>query len=158
LIALYRFRHTSFALHHYVLQEDCNMNIDGRCHCGYITFEADADPDKAWICHCTDCQSFSGSAFRTIARVRDGTFRLLSGEPTVYVKTADSGAQRAQAFCPRCGSPIYATAAGDGPKSYSVRLGTVRQRDQFTPKVQIWGRSRQRWVVDLASVRSVETQ
>jgi hypothetical protein len=46
------------------------MNIDGRCHCGYITFEADADPDKAWICHCTDCQSFSGSAFRTIARVQ----------------------------------------------------------------------------------------
>ena len=37
------------------------MNIDGRCHCGYIRFEADADPDKAAICHCTDCQSFSGS-------------------------------------------------------------------------------------------------
>jgi len=40
------------------------MNIDGRCHCGYITFEADADPDKAAICHCTDCQSFSGFALR----------------------------------------------------------------------------------------------
>jgi hypothetical protein len=134
------------------------MKIDGRCHCGYITFEADADPDKAMICHCADCQSFSGSAFRTIARVADGTFRILSGEPTVYVKTAESGAKRAQAFCPRCGSPIYATGVGDGPKTYSVRLGTVRQRDQFVPKAQIWARSRQRWVSDLAAVRTVETQ
>ena len=126
------------------------MKIDGHCHCGYVTFEAEADPDKVGICHCTDCQSFSGSAFRTFARTTDGTFRLLSGEPTVYVKTADSGALRAQAFCPRCGSPIYATAAGEGPKSYTVRLGTVRQRDQLIPKMQIWTRSRRSWLSDLA--------
>jgi len=134
------------------------MKIDGRCHCGYITFEAEAEPDKAAICHCADCQSFSGSAFRAIVRVTDNTFRILSGEPTVYVKTADSGAKRAQSFCPRCGSAICATGVGDGPKSYTVRLGAVRQRDQFVPKVQIWTRSRQRWVDDLASIKSVETQ
>ena len=134
------------------------MKIDGRCHCGYITFEAEADPDKAVICHCTDCQSFSGSAFRTVARVTGDTFRILSGEPTIYVKTAESGAKRAQAFCPRCGSPIYATAVGDAPKTYSVRLETIRQRDRFVPNVQIWTRSQQPWVIDLASVRCVKTQ
>jgi hypothetical protein len=134
------------------------MKIDGRCHCGFITFEAEADPDKTAICHCADCQSFSGSAFRALVRVTNGTFRILSGEPTVYVKTADSGKKRAQAFCPRCGSPIYATGVGEEPKTYSVRLGTVRQREHFSPKVQIWTRSRQRWVTDLASIRSVETQ
>ena len=62
------------------------MRIDGRCHCGYITFEAEADPDKAGVCHCTDCQSLSGSAFRTFLVVTDGTFRNFSGEPTVYVE------------------------------------------------------------------------
>lgn len=134
------------------------MKIDGRCHCGYITFEAEADPDKAGICHCTDCQSLSGSAFRTFLLVTDDTFRILSGEPTVYVKTAESGMPRAQAFCPCCGSPIYATGVGEGPKTYAVRLGTVRQRDQFVPQVQIWTRSRQHWVTDLASLQSVETQ
>ena len=134
------------------------MKIDGRCHCGYITFEAEAEPDKAAICHCADCQSFSGSAFRAIVRVTDNTFRILSGDPTVYVKTADSGAKRAQSFCTRCGSPICATSADEGPKSYTVRLGAVRQRDQFVPKVQIWARSRQPWVDDIASIKSVETQ
>src|ERR1700730_6936527 len=40
------------------------MKIDGRCHCGEITFEAEVDPDALHICHCTDCQTLSGSAFR----------------------------------------------------------------------------------------------
>jgi hypothetical protein len=83
---------------------------------------------------------------------------LYSERGPVYVKTSESGTQRAQAFCPRCGSPIYATAVGEGPKIYSIRLGTVRQRDQFIPKVQISTRSRRRWVTDLASFRSIETQ
>jgi hypothetical protein len=30
------------------------MKIDGGCHCGYITYEAEADPEKTTICHCTD--------------------------------------------------------------------------------------------------------
>ena len=133
------------------------MKIDGQCHCGYITFEAEADPQNVAICHCTDCQVLSGSAFRTVVRVGD-TFRLLSGEPTIYVKTAESGSKRAQAFCPRCGSPIYATSAGDGPKAHGVRLGTVRQRDQFVPKLQIWSRSRQRWIENFASIPMTDGQ
>ena len=31
------------------------MKIEGACHCGYITYEADIDPDTTSICHCTDC-------------------------------------------------------------------------------------------------------
>jgi len=28
-----------------------SMKIDGGCHCGYITYEAEADPEKVGICH-----------------------------------------------------------------------------------------------------------
>jgi len=31
---------------------------------------------------------------------------MLSGEPTIYVKTTDRGVRTAQAFCQRCGSQI----------------------------------------------------
>ena len=89
------------------------MKIDGRCHCGYLTYEAEVDPEKVMICNCTDCQSLSGSAYRTVAFTRPGTFRFLSGEPRVYVKTGDSGARRPQAFCPTCGSPIAQSWTGD---------------------------------------------
>jgi hypothetical protein len=130
------------------------MKINGACACGYIKFEGEADPDKVWVCHCTDCQSGTGSAFRINIPVPGTSFRMLSGEPTVFVKTtAESGTPRAQAFCPKCGSPIYSTTVGDGPKpSYTVRVGLLRERDQLAPKVQNWFRSAQSWVTGLASL------
>jgi hypothetical protein len=135
-----------------------NMKIDGRCHCGHITYEAEIDPEKIMICHCTDCQTLSGSAFRTVALTREDGFKLLSGEPKIYVKTAEGGTKRVQSFCPECGTPIYSSTVGDGPKVYGVRVGTARQRDQLVPKTQLWCRSSQRWLADLGLARQVETQ
>jgi hypothetical protein len=135
------------------------MKIDGGCHCGDITYEADVDPEHTSICHCTDCQQLTGTVFRTSVRASGGTFKILTGEPKIYVKTGESGAKRAQAFCARCGSPIYATAAeGAGPKVYNIRVGTVRQRNQLVPKVQIWCRSEQQWLPDLSAIRKLEKQ
>ena len=134
------------------------MKLHGSCHCGYITFEAEADPDKASICHCTDCQTSTGSAFRTNVPVPGPDFRMLSGEPTIYVKTtADSGNPRAQAFCPTCGSPIYSTTPGDGPKqAYMVRIGVLREREQLVPKVQNWSRSARAWLSEIPGIRRNE--
>ena len=134
------------------------MKIDGGCHCGYITYEAEADPANAAICHRTDCQTLSGSAFRTVILSQKGSFKLRSGELKIYVKKGESGSERPQAFCPKCGTPIYATAVGEGPTVHSIRLGTVRQRDQLVPKLQTWFRSAQRWVSDLDSIPQMEKQ
>jgi hypothetical protein len=134
------------------------MKIDGGCHCGYIKYEAEIDPDKTLVCHCTDCQTLSGSAFRVVTYTRENAFKLISGELKIYTKTSESGNKRPQAFCPECGTPIYATADGAGPKAYSIRVGTARQRDQITPKAQVWFRSAQRWVSHTASIRRIEKQ
>jgi hypothetical protein len=129
------------------------MRLNGGCHCGYLTFEAEADPEKVSICHCTDCQAGSGSAFRVSIRAPGNSFKLLTGEPTLYLKTtADSGNHRVQAFCPICGTPIYSTSPGDNPDSYMLRTGTLRQRDQLTPKQQNWFRSARPWVTELGSI------
>jgi len=32
---------------------EVRMKIDGRCHCGLVTFEADIDPEQVSVCHCT---------------------------------------------------------------------------------------------------------
>jgi len=32
------------------------MRVNGSCHCGQITYEAEVDPDRAGLCNCTDCQ------------------------------------------------------------------------------------------------------
>jgi len=128
------------------------MKIDGGCHCGFITYAAVADPEAVGICHCTDCQKFSGSAFRIGVAVPEEDFELLSGAPKTYVKTAESGGKRAQVFCPECGTHIYSTSAGDGPKVFRIRVPTARQCASLPPKRQGWFCSAQAWLADLYSI------
>src|SRR5688572_26551537 len=104
------------------------MHITGSCHCGAIQFEAEVDPTSTGICHCTDCQALSGTAFRVSVGTVPGTLRFGAGAPRVYTKTADSGRKREQGFCEQCGSPIYSAAPGPEPRSYYLRTGTVRER------------------------------
>jgi hypothetical protein len=134
------------------------MKIDGRCHCGFITYEAEIDPETVMICHCTDCQTLTGSAFRIFVLTREDGFNLRSGELKTYAKTSDSGARRLQAFCPECGSPIYSTSECNGPKVYSIRVGTSRQRNDLVPRGQIWCRSAQPWIPGIGTLQGTETQ
>ena len=134
------------------------MKIDGGCHCGAITYEAEIDPEAVFTCHCSDCQTLSGAPFRTVVRAPEADFKLTSGELKIYVKTADSGRKRVQAFCPDCGSPIYSTSAGDGPKDYGIRLGTARQRDLLAPKAHWWFGSAVPWLAQLSDLPTVDEQ
>jgi hypothetical protein len=133
------------------------LKVDGGCHCGKIRFEAEVDPETTSICHCTDCQTLSGSAYRSNVRTTTGGFRLLSGQPKIYIKTAESGTKRAHAFCPDCGTPIYATAVTD-PQIYGLRVGTLRQRSELKPRSMGWCRSMQGWVTDLSRLPRSEKQ
>jgi len=135
------------------------MKVDGACHCGAITVEGEIDPERVTICHCTDCQTSTGSAFRVSVPVAGKAFKM-AGQPSIYVKTtAENGNPRINAFCPTCGSPIYSSAPGDDPpESYMLRVGILRQRDQLTPRRQIWFRSAQAWITDIGGVPKEEKQ
>jgi hypothetical protein len=89
---------------------------------------------------------------------KKGSFKLLSGELKIYVKIGESGNKRPQSFCPHCGSPIYSTSTDPDPKVHSVRVGTIRQRDQLAPKLQYWQRSAQRWTPGIGALPSFEKQ
>src|SRR5687768_11064801 len=127
------------------------MHVHGSCHCGEVRYEAQVDPAQTAICHCTDCQRLTGSAYRVTVPAAEGSFRLTAGTPTVYVKVGDSGARRAQAFCPHCGSPPY-TSDADHPDDYGLRVGCIEERKALTPSVQAWCRSALAWTTSLAGI------
>jgi hypothetical protein len=129
------------------------MNVDGKCHCGRISYTAIVDPAKVSVCHCTDCQMFTGSAYRVSVHVPKEQFALRSGAPAIYVKTAASGAKRAQAFCADCGTPVYSSAASE-PTTYSLRIGCLSQRADLPPKRRIWCDSAVGWSQDLQTLPS----
>jgi hypothetical protein len=134
------------------------MHVDGSCHCGKIEYEAEIDPERVIICHCTDCQAMSGSAFRVVAFSLEDRFSVKRGTPKVYIKIADSGRPREQGFCEHCGSNLYATSPGDGPKVYGLRVGTIRQRAELIPKRQVWCSSAQSWLGNITSLPGVAGQ
>jgi len=133
------------------------MKVEGGCHCGRIAYEAEVDPNAVGICHCTDCQTLTGSAYRVSVPAPAASFRLLRGQPKVYIKIADSGSKRAHAFCADCGSPIYAAAPQDTP-TYSLRVGALRQRAELPPRRRIWCRSALPWSLDLVGLPERDRQ
>ena len=134
------------------------MKVNGSCHCGEITYEAEVDPAGVSACNCTDCQMLTGTVYRVSVRTPAASFRLLSGTPKVYVKTADSGERRRHAFCPNCGTPIRASADTDTPPSYSLRIGCLAQRAELPPKRRLWCNSALAWAQDVSGVPGVDRQ
>lgn len=127
------------------------MRVHGACHCGAIRYEAEVEPSRVSICHCTDCQQLTGSAYRVTVAARREDFRLLAGAPKTYIKTADSGAQRAQLFCGDCGSPLLAHAVDD-PSTIGLRVGCIDERSELAPRRQIWCQSALGWAMDIRGV------
>jgi hypothetical protein len=127
------------------------MKIDGGGHCGKITYEAEINPEKVSICHCTDCQTGSGSAYRTNVQTERNTFKLLTGEPRIYIKTAESGNKRAQGFCADCGTPLFSTTETNR-EVYGLRVGSIRQRSELRPHSMGWCRSAQPWSMDISTL------
>jgi hypothetical protein len=132
------------------------MHVTGHCYCQKIKFEAEADPATITVCHCTDCQELTGSAYRTAVMAKD--LKILAGTPKVWIKTAASGRQKAHAFCPDCGSPIYSGAPDGSLATANLRVGTLDQRRELEPKRQIWTRSALPWCQDLTDLPGVEKQ
>jgi len=133
------------------------MKVQGACHCGSVRYESEVDPSRVSICHCTDCQQLTGSAFRVTVRSLQKDFVLLAGSPTTYIKTADSGAKRAQVFCPHCGSPLYTYAVGN-TETFGLRVGCIAQRRELIPRQQIWCRSALDWAMDISELPKRERE
>ena len=134
------------------------MKVQGSCHCGHVTYEAEIDPASVHICNCTDCQMLTGSGFRVSVHAPNAAFRLLSGQPKVYVKIAESGARRRHSFCPNCGTPVNSTADTDDPPMYSLRVGCLKQRAQLLPRKRNWCRSALAWAQNISTLPAADTQ
>lgn len=133
-------------------------HIEGSCHCGKVHFKAEVDADKVFVCHCTDCQTLSGSPFRVVVFCGADKLEWLGEIPKKYVKTAESGNRRVQAFCGDCGTPIYSSDDVEHPAGYALRAGSIHQRDELEPKAQMWCRSTQKWLENSLDLPQFEKQ
>ena len=124
------------------------MKLTGACFCKEITWEAEIDENMIGICHCRDCQIFSGSAFRLSSSVAPGSFNVTKGTPRIFDKQTDGGNVRRMSFCGTCGTHLCSAPTDtDQEGSFvSVRLASSDQFDQLKPAGEIYCDSRVAWM------------
>ena len=132
------------------------MHITGGCHCGQITYQAELDPQRVVICHCSDCQKLTGSPFRVTTVVSEDDLKVV-GEPKMYKRIAESGRTRQQHFCPNCGSQLFVNGeSGEAARIWGIRWGSIDQRLDIKPLRQVWCRSAPDWLKDIGELPAKE--
>jgi hypothetical protein len=118
--------------------------IAGGCLCGKVRYSASGDPAFVGVCHCADCQKFTGSAFATVVGVPKAALTV-QGELATYSKTGDTGKSTYRRFCPQCGSSVM-DEADALPDIVMVGVGTLDDARWVKPGMQIYCDSAQPWV------------
>ena len=118
--------------------------IVGGCLCGKVRYGARGDPAFVGVCHCRDCQKFTGSAFAVVIGVPKPAFSL-QGKVATYTKTGDTGKSIQRQFCPECGSSI-ADEADALAGVVMISSGTLDDPSWVKPAMQIFCDSAQPWV------------
>jgi hypothetical protein len=116
--------------------------LTGRCLCGAVTYEIDAEPAMAGHCYCRDCQRATGASHVSAFGVPREALRV-QGELKSVTLTSDGGGAVTRYFCPQCGSGIYG-ANGNSPM-VNVSAGTLDDLSAFQPQFSIFVRSRPAW-------------
>ena len=121
------------------------MEVTGGCLCGAVRYRYSGEFLRQPICHCRDCQRWSGSAFHVGVIVRKSGFTL-SGELRTYRATGDSGRWIDRSFCPACGTGLLHVLEVRGPDIVVIKAGTLDDPGVVVPNYEIFSRSRLPWV------------
>jgi hypothetical protein len=116
----------------------------GGCLCGRVRYSSDAAPAFMGICHCRNCQRFTGSAFESVVALPKSEVAI-EGEVKIYQDTSDAGRPMQRGFCPNCGSSLIAEAAVM-PGILMVLAGTLDDPSVMQPGMEIYCSSAQPWV------------
>jgi hypothetical protein len=118
--------------------------ITGGCLCGKIRYRTDAAPKFVSLCHCRDCQKFTGSAFAAVIAWPKAAVAV-TGTPKGFAKHGDSGKPIERFFCPDCGASIMDEAQAL-PGMVMIAAGTLDDPSWVQPASQIYCASAQPWV------------
>ena len=117
--------------------------ITGGCLCGRVRYTASGEPAFVGVCHCRNCQRYTGSAFEPVIAFPAPAVTV-EGTLSTYVDTGDSGKHLQRRFCPNCGSGVV-TEVEVMPGMILVLGGTLDEPGRFTPSMQIYCDSAQPW-------------
>lgn len=130
---------------------------DGGCACGAVRYRLLEDPLESHVCHCTNCQTATGSAFVMCMPVHIRSLELLKGDPKVVSFESPDGLAKRNRRCPECGCCIWGEIGGL-PEVVALQAGTLDDTSWVEPIAHIWTNSAQPWVEIPTNVLRYEKQ
>ncbi|KAK4624604.1 hypothetical protein CLAFUW4_05787 [Fulvia fulva] len=79
----------------------------GSCMCGAVGYKYEGEPAVTALCHCIDCQKWTGAAYTSNVVVPRTSFKVTKGQPKDYDAVGASGKINKHWFCSNCGSSLY---------------------------------------------------
>jgi len=128
----------------------------GRCLCGDLEYRLKEDPLTVYLCHCTDCQTQSGTSFATSMIVRHNAFEIFRGSVDDVEIELDDGRVKHSQHCRRCRVRVGGVSSADG--FAVIEPGTLDDTSWFRPVGHIWTRSAQPWFEIPADAIAIEQQ
>jgi hypothetical protein len=111
------------------------MKASARCGCGELQLMVSSPPVVQLVCHCKECQAFSGSKFVKAAFFRMGDCRI-TGQTSIETLIGGTGAEKLHHSCHSCGEPFYVQvkALNDAVAILADKLSPF----EFAAEAHVW--------------------
>lgn len=121
--------------------------LEGGCACGEVRYALKREPMFVNCCHCTSCQTQTGSAFVINALIESREVETLNGQPEPVMTPTESGQGQRVWRCPSCHVALWSNYGGAVDKIRFVRVGTLDRPGEVPPDIHIYTRSKLPWVM-----------
>ena len=129
----------------------------GQCLCGAVKYDVDI-PDESFyagLCHCRDCQRYTGTAFASSLMVPKAGMKI-EGELKFYGKDTERDTVMERGFCPNCGSNVLCRSDAWADQ-YVLSAGTLDDPSLYIPRINIFTRSAHKHVFEMGNLRQFES-
>lgn len=123
-----------------------DRQLEGGCACGAVRYRLNSAPMFVHCCHCTSCQTETGSAFVINALIESDRVETLDGAPEAVMTPSESGRGQQVWRCPECRAALWSNYGGAKDLIRFVRVGTLDAPAALPPDIHIYTRSKLPWV------------
>jgi hypothetical protein len=109
-----------------------------------VRYEIVAEPRVVYACHCSDCQTASGSSFLLAMRVPSGGVKVTRGSPASHERSRADGRKKDVYRCPQCLCALW-SAGKVLPDYVTVYAGTLDNTSDLRPVAHLWTSDAQPW-------------
>ena len=114
--------------------------LRGKCECGAVQYTVADEFLYAMNCHCSNCRSSTGSAFKALGGIEREKLRVDDGSGALLVYGEDDANHTR---CAACGSLLYSVVR-DGAYVH-VALGSLVDAPRIRPTKHIFVGSKAPW-------------